>query len=49
MQISADALYEEWRAHVNIPVPPRNEMWGSRTFGIQDPFDNTIFVMGPLA
>ena len=46
---SADALYDEWRQHMDIPVPPRNEAWGSRTFGVQDPFDNTIFVMGPLA
>ena len=46
---SADALYDEWRQHVEIPVPPRNEEWGSRTFGVHDPFDNTIFVIGPLA
>ena len=46
---SADALYEEWRQQVEIRVSPRNEEWGSRTFGVHDPFDNTIFVIGPLA
>ena len=25
-----------------------NEFWGARTFDCQDPFGNTIFVMGPL-
>jgi hypothetical protein len=25
----------------------RNAPWGSRTFGVTDPFGNTIFVMGP--
>lgn len=26
----------------------RDEYWGARTFGLQDPSDNTIFVIGPL-
>ena len=43
----ADAYYEEWSAKVDIPQPPRDEYWGSRTFGFQDPSDNTIFVIGP--
>lgn len=46
---SADAMYDEWRQHLEIPIPPRNQEWGNRTFGVQDPFDNTIFVIGPLA
>jgi len=43
----ADRYYEEWRAKVDIPHPPRDEEWGARTFGVQDPSDNTIFVIGP--
>lgn len=45
---SADRYYDEWRARVAINRPPRNEEWGARTFGVTDPFGNTIFVMGPL-
>jgi uncharacterized glyoxalase superfamily protein PhnB len=44
---SADAYYDEWRKRVPIKRPPTNEPWGSRTFGVTDPFGNTIFVMGP--
>ena len=44
---SADAYYEEWRERVEVKRPPRNEFWGARTFGVTDPFGNTIFVMGP--
>ena len=43
----ADAYYDEWRAKVDIPRPPRNEDWGARTFSVHDPSGNTIFVMGP--
>ena len=46
---SADAYYEEWRRRgVPMKRPPVNEAWGSRTFGVTDPFGNTIFVIGPL-
>ncbi len=44
---SADAYYDEWRERVEVKRPPRNEFWGARTFGVIDPFGNTIFVMGP--
>ena len=44
----ADAYYREWRAKVDITNPPRDEYWGARTFSVQDPSDNTIFVIGPL-
>ena len=44
----ADAYYREWREKVDIKTPPRDEYWGARTFGMQDPADNTIFVIGPL-
>jgi catechol 2,3-dioxygenase-like lactoylglutathione lyase family enzyme len=44
---SADSYYEEWRKKVEISRPPRNEPWGGRTFGFQDPFGNSIFVIGP--
>jgi membrane protease subunit HflC len=43
----ADAYYDEWRGRVEIRRPPRNEVWGARTFDVIDPFGNTIFVMGP--
>jgi len=43
----ADAYYDEWHTRVEIPRPPKNEYWGARTFGVTDPFGNTIFVMGP--
>lgn len=42
-----DAYYDEWCEKVNITDPPRDEQWGARTFGFQDPSDNTIFVTGP--
>ena len=43
----ADAFYAEWRHVVEIDAPPKDEPWGGRTFGFQDPFENTIFVIGP--
>ena len=46
---SADAYYDEWRARgVPMKRPPQNEDWGARTFGVTDPFGNTIFVIGPV-
>lgn len=44
---SADALYEEWRQKVEMKRPPVDETWDARTFGVTDPFGNTIFVIGP--
>ena len=44
----ADAYYREWRDRVDIKTPPRDEYWGARTFGLDDPSGNTIFVIGPL-
>lgn len=44
----ADALYREWQEHVAISRPPRDEDWGGRTFDLQDPFGNTLFVIGPV-
>lgn len=46
---SADDYYNEWRDKVDLPRAPVNEEWGARTFGFQDPFGNTLFVIGPLA
>jgi uncharacterized glyoxalase superfamily protein PhnB len=47
---SADAYYEEWtRRGVEMARPPTNEEWGARTFGVTDPFGNTIFVIGPVS
>lgn len=45
---NADALYEEWRGHVELERPPRNEEWGGRTFGVADPFGNLLYVVGPV-
>ena len=45
---SADFYYEEWRQTVEMSRPPMNEPWGGRTFGFQDPFGNSIFVIGPV-
>jgi uncharacterized glyoxalase superfamily protein PhnB len=44
----ADAYYQEWRERVEIRRPPKDESWGARTFGVMDPFGNTIFVIGPI-
>lgn len=43
----ADAYYREWRERVEIPHPPRDEVWSARTFGFTDPSGNTLFVIGP--
>jgi catechol 2,3-dioxygenase-like lactoylglutathione lyase family enzyme len=45
---SADSYYQEWRQKVGMSRPPMNEPWGGRTFGFQDPFGNSIFVIGPV-
>ncbi|MBK8006416.1 MAG: hypothetical protein IPK12_21665 [Gemmatimonadetes bacterium] len=45
----ADALHAEWSARVPVLRAPRDEAWGARTFDLQDPFGNTLFVMGPRA
>jgi catechol 2,3-dioxygenase-like lactoylglutathione lyase family enzyme len=44
----ADAYHREWSANVAGLRPPRNEEWGARTFGLQDPSGNTLFVIGPI-
>jgi catechol 2,3-dioxygenase-like lactoylglutathione lyase family enzyme len=44
---NADAYYDEWRGKVEIPHGPKDEFWGARTFGLTDPFGNTLFVIGP--
>lgn len=44
---SADQYYAEWRERVEIVGPPRDEPWGARTFSVNDPTGNTIFVMEP--
>ena len=45
----ADALYEEWRNKVTIDAPPEDQPWGARTFTVMDPFNNALFVVGPIA
>lgn len=44
---NADRYYQEWRRRTAIAQAPKDEAWGARTFDLQDPFGNTIFVMGP--
>ena len=44
----ADAYYREWQARVAVSRAPRDEPWGARTFSLQDPSGNTIFVIGPM-
>ena len=46
---SADTYYREWKDKVEIGRPPADEPWGGRTFGFQDPFGNSLFIIGPLA
>jgi len=46
---SADAYYEEWVHKVSMKRPPQDEYWGARTFSVTDPFDNPLFVIGPLS
>ena len=41
----ADAYYDEWRDRVDVSRPPKDEEWGARTFGLEDPFGNSIFVI----
>jgi catechol 2,3-dioxygenase-like lactoylglutathione lyase family enzyme len=43
----ADRYFREWSRHVAVLRPPRDEPWGARTFDLQDPSGNTIFVIGP--
>jgi len=44
-----DAWYQRWSPAIpNLPAPI-NQDWGSRTFGFQDPADNTIYVLGPIS
>jgi catechol 2,3-dioxygenase-like lactoylglutathione lyase family enzyme len=45
---SADEYYEAWRQKVEFGRPPINEPWGGRTCGFQDPFGNSIFIIGPV-
>ncbi|MCG9895011.1 MAG: VOC family protein [Fimbriimonadaceae bacterium] len=42
------ALHAEWAAHLPGLEPPADQPWGARTFGFQDPDDNTVFVLGPI-
>ncbi len=44
----ADAYYREWNEKVVLARAPHIEEWGARTFDLQDPSGNTIFVMGPV-
>ncbi|MFZ4508554.1 MAG: VOC family protein [Fimbriimonas sp.] len=41
-----DALYAEWSSRLHLTEAPADQPWGSRTFGFQDPDENTVFVLG---
>lgn len=41
-----DSLFQEWSAKIEGLQPPVEQPWGARTFGFQDPDDNTLFVLG---
>ena len=41
----AEAYYREWRDKVELPHPPRNEVWDARTFGFADPSGNEFCVL----
>jgi catechol 2,3-dioxygenase-like lactoylglutathione lyase family enzyme len=45
---NADTYYREWKDRVEIGRPPADEPWGGRTFGFQDPFGNSLFIIGPV-
>jgi catechol 2,3-dioxygenase-like lactoylglutathione lyase family enzyme len=44
-----DAIFEEWASQLELTDRPKNEDWGARTFSIQDPSGNTLFIIGPLS
>lgn len=44
----ADQYLREWNGRVPLRRPPHDEAWGARTFDLEDPFGNTIFVTGPI-
>lgn len=44
----ADAYYNAWQGKVDLKRPPKNEVWGARTFGFEDPFGNSLFIIGPV-
>lgn len=41
-----DSLHQEWFAKLEGLQPPTQQPWGARTFGFQDPDENTVFVLG---
>lgn len=43
-----DTLFSEWSLRIPNLEPPTDQPWGARTFGFQDPDDNTVFVLGPI-
>lgn len=45
----ADRYYREWGSKVDVLRPPKDEVWGARTFDLLDPSGNTIFLMGPVS
>lgn len=49
MMERAALVRRRWRASgVPMKREPANEEWRARTFGVTDPFGNTIFVIGPV-
>src|SRR4051812_7259674 len=44
-----DSFYKEWSLRLEGLQPPVDQPWGARTFGFQDPDDNSIFVLSSLS
>ena len=42
-----DDYYARWSGKVEMQSAPTDQPWGKRTFDLQDPFGNTLFVVGP--
>lgn len=42
-----DRFYVEWKPLIQLRDTPRNGESGTRTFGFDDPFGNTLFLIGP--
>jgi len=45
----ADCYFREWSSRVPRRRPPHYEHWDARSFDLEEPFGNTIFVIGPIA
>jgi catechol 2,3-dioxygenase-like lactoylglutathione lyase family enzyme len=42
---NVDLIFHEWSISLEGLRPPEDQPWGARTFDLQDPDNNTIFVL----